>query len=199
MAEFFVFLARSSAAGSRPGSTRWRSFFVFSSYKTTAKVKQPAAALQLCDSTKSGVRGEKNAVTHLSFPDAATRGKRFDFSFRRKAGREIEHFTAFPSHRPSRACHRLHHRTPSNGAPGCRGRRKLPAKQTPRTTAQAEKNTKGERKSQDSGVPSLKCCFETSPDGFVFRATSLCGKGYRRLATAMLICAPLHCAYSSPH
>ena len=105
--------------------------------------------MQLTDSTKSGVRGEKNAVTHLSFPDAATRGKRFDFSFRRKAGREIEHFTAFPPP-PQPGMPREHHRPPSNGAPGCRGRRKPPAKKRTEPIHKQKKSTKAERKSLES-------------------------------------------------
>ena len=86
-----------------------------------------------------GKRAQENHPSRERFfvPPAASRGKRFAKSFRRKAGRFRKHFAAIPTSRAEPHAVRLAvpalqtaglRASPCYGARGCRGRRKPPAK-----------------------------------------------------------------------
>ena len=101
-------------------------FLFFAAIKLPQQPRNRTAPPNIADSTKSGVRGEKNAVTHLSFPDAEPAVKDLIPLSAEKRGEEANILPHPPTPPPSMPPD--HHRTPSNGAPGCRGRRKPPAK-----------------------------------------------------------------------
>ena len=81
-------------------------FCFFAAIKLPQQPRNRTAPPNIADSTKSGVRGEKNAVTHLSFPDAEPAVKDLIPLSAEKRGEEANILPHSPPHR-RQACRRI--------------------------------------------------------------------------------------------
>ena len=158
-------------------------FLFFYSHKITAAASQPYCATEHCRQYQEWGSGREKCGHAFVFPRCGTRGKRFDSSFRRKAGRGSKHFTAFP-HAAAK------HVAGTPPPPVERGARVQGAAQAP-----CKKKKHSAR--QTGLMPSLKCCPKTCLQLVFTGQLRFAARGIA--VPAMSACAPLRCAYGSPH
>ena len=159
-------------------------FLFFCSHKITAAAPQPYCATEHCRQYQEWGSGREKCGHAFVFPRCGTRGKRFDSSFRRKAGRGSKHFTAFPS-TPPPSMPPDHHRPPSNGAPGCRGAAQAPCKKKTHIACSTAHNAAAQVLQKNSRLRLIFLQLRFAAGGIA--------------VPAMGDCAPLRCAYGSPH